>query len=198
MSTRGCIGVYNTKGELKIAQIISSDSYPESTGDDLLEYISSIDLNTLDIRLNNVEFLTDDEYQDIEDKIKKKKLSWNDFPHLMCGWEIVNYVYNEGYFVKRTINKWGDGKLKKLHNSEKFFKDSLWCEWAYIVDLQKQTFEVYRGFNRYPLTPKDRFYYLQDIDAKANEGVNGEEHKPVKLVLTLPLNQLPPTLTEFV
>lgn len=45
-----------------------------------------------------------------------------------------------------------------LVNSEEFAADSLFCEWAYVIDLDKNTFEVYQGFNKKPIDKTERFF----------------------------------------
>lgn len=44
------------------------------------------------------------------------------------------------------------------------------------------TLEVYEGFNKTPLTSKDRFFYMQNDEM---------EYYPVKLVVALELDNLP-------
>jgi len=38
--------------------------------------------------------------------------------------------------------------VRGLVNEKAFAKDSLFCEWAYVVDLDKETLEIYQGFNQ--------------------------------------------------
>jgi hypothetical protein len=54
------------------------------------------------------------------------------------------------------------------HND--FIKDSLFCEWAYILNVDDKTFEIYRGFQssppkagRYKDFPVDGGYYACDL-----------------------------------
>ena len=54
----------------------------------------------------------------------------------------------------------------ELRNEITFAKDSLFCEWAYVVNLDTEMLEVYRGFQETPLEPSDRFYHLQEENSK--------------------------------
>ena len=75
-----------------------------------------------------------------------------------------------------------------------FAGESLSCEWAYVVDSDKRTFEVYEGFNKEPLDPSERFASAPvDVGATSMEG--GRYH-PVKHAKTWPLDGLP-TNEEF-
>lgn len=74
-----------------------------------------------------------------------------------------------------------------IHNDYNFVYDSLQCEWAYVIDYKEWTFEVYKGFNKSPLTPKDRFY---------RNGYRKGEYYPVKMVKKYDLNKLP-SVDEF-
>lgn len=74
-----------------------------------------------------------------------------------------------------------------------FAGESLMCEWAYVVDLDARTFEVFRGFNKEPLTAGERFADQPPSDYVPSDGV---KYQPVKHVRTWPLNALP-TDEEF-
>ncbi len=90
-----------------------------------------------------------------------------------------------------------------LINQESFAKDSLYCEWGYVIDLDKKTFEVYEGFNKECLTEDQRFNHLdiknpellEEGDLYEKDGEKYWYH-PIKMVVSYPLESLP-TLPEF-
>jgi len=65
-----------------------------------------------------------------------------------------------------------------VQNSQEFAKDGLFCEFAYVLDLDKNVLEVYEGFNR---GEPGRF---------GNEA-NEDGYKPVGLIKTYSLDDLP-------
>lgn len=83
----------------------------------------------------------------------------------------------------------------KLQNSLNFAADSLFCEWAYVIDLDKNTFEIYKGFNSIPLTNKDRFYFLmeeaEEIIKERKRLARIDTYYPVKKIKEYDLNNLP-------
>lgn len=76
-------------------------------------------------------------------------------------------------------------------DSAGFLADSLFCEWAYVINLDDCVLEVYRGFQSEPHS-KGRYaapsgcsvYYLP-----ARDGCS--VYHPVALVASLPLDDLP-------
>ena len=81
-----------------------------------------------------------------------------------------------------------------LEDDINFAADSLFCEWAYVIDLDKRTFEVYEGFNKEPLNEDERFFFLEEKSYKEHRGV--DQYHPVKLVKSWSLDELP-TGEEF-
>lgn len=67
-------------------------------------------------------------------------------------------------------------------SSLEFAADSLFCEWAYVLDLDRNTFEVFEGFNEKPLAEGERFAFLEP---QANGG-----YHPVRHVATFPIDDL--------
>jgi len=63
--------------------------------------------------------------------------------------------------------------------------DSLFCEWAYLIDLDRHRFEIYRGFQR---RPHRRGRWSTQSPRIAH---SGGRYWPVRLVRRWPLRALP-------
>ena len=70
-------------------------------------------------------------------------------------------------------------------DAKRFPQDSLFCEWGYLVDFDKDTFEVYRGFQDAP-HEAGRFA-ARDL----RTGYATGQYYPVKLIGSWPINALP-------
>lgn len=158
MSTRNLTVVINGE-EMKVAQYGQCDGYPEGQGKTVLEFLKGCDLEKFRETLNNVSFL------DPEDsKLHERKPELDMF----TAAKVLKLIY--------------DGQATELSDSREFTMNSLFCEWVYVINLDDETLEVYRGYNKEPLTEKDRFY---------NNGYKNGEYYPVKIVKTYSLKKLP-------
>lgn len=73
-----------------------------------------------------------------------------------------------------------------VRNDLDFAANSLFCEWGYVIDFDKEIFEIYRGFNERPLTENDRFYFLAE---KEREG--GAEWHGIRKCTEYGLDSIP-------
>lgn len=186
MGTRHLIAVV-VDGEYKVAQYGQWDGYPKGQGVVILNFLREHSLEVLTTKVRQCKYLPEKtinalwkKYGAVDgsislDKAEKMK---KDYPELSrdTGAKILDLIYS---------SKKGLG----LEDSLDFAKDSLYCEWAYVIDLDKRTFEVYKGFNKKPVNKSERF---QSEPQKGKE----EQYYPVRLVQTFSLDKLPP-VEEF-
>lgn len=101
--------------------------------------------------------------------------------------EELKQIYDEiGKNENESVDVWNHEK--NCINSDfcinnNFLKDSLFCEYAYIINLDNNTFEFYVGFNKNP-NAKGR-YAKYKID-----NLIGEKYYGVKLKKVIPLNDI--------
>ena len=182
MGTRN-LTIVHKNGEYKVAQYGQWDGYPEGLGVTLLNFLKNVNMDSFRNAIDNVSFYTKEELEDIDkyiDDMRKDipNYEWQRyFPHLSrdCGGDILNRIVFKG--------------VDKVKNSINFAADSLFCEWAYVIDLDINKFEVYKGFNHEELNSNERFYFLEDKRDKEN--IVGKDYHPIKFVKSYDLNNLP-------
>ncbi len=168
MGTRNLTAVM-VGGKYKIAQYGQWDGNPGGQGVEALGFMRGVDLEKFKAALAETRFLSTEEMKEIDAKYGSDWI--NHYPHLSRdhGAKILGMVLKGA---------------KELKNSIGFAGDSLFCEYAYIIDLDKGTFEVYEGFNHGPVT-EGRFI-------SGDESLeNTDGYGPVKLVKTYQLDNLP-------
>lgn len=168
--------------DYKIAQFGQWDGYPEGVGAKILQFLKEkMDRPLMEKRLREITFLNEEDINLINES--------GDIPAQFSrdiGGDILELVQN-----KVLVQRFGryDWVMDKLFNRLSFAADSLFCEWCYVVDFDKNTFEVYEGFVKEAHTG-ERF---SDIQSEKT----GREYYPVKLVKTYDLNNLP-SQEEFI
>ena len=159
MGTRHLIAAFKD-GEYKVAQYGQWDGYPSGQGVNCLKYLKKYNKDKLLKALSLSSFISKDD----------KTIGQGYLPE-----------FNRDTSVG-ILSLIEESNGLKLYNDMNFAKDSLFCEWAYVIDFDSDTFEVYKGFNTEKLTEGDRFY---------DEKFNIDEYKPVKLLSSYDLNDLP-------
>jgi hypothetical protein len=160
-------------GDFKIAQYGQWDGYPTGQGVTVLEFLSNFERAAFEKKLRAASFLTDDEIEAINaDPLWKEK-----YPYLSrdAGAEILSMVLNAPDGIK-------------LLDKRSFAGDSLFCEWAYIIDLDAGQLEVYRGFNHSPLDASERFAHLPSYTTDYGER---NTYYPIRKIKSYPLYDLP-------
>ncbi len=163
-------------GEIKVAQYGQWDGYPSGNGIVILEFLrNNPDLSKLAANVDNAVIPTEEQKRgflieagmdpknddgwvtsDISDRFE------NAHPSLSrdMGAKVLEYV--------------NETEVPELSLDTDFVTDGLYCEWAYLVDLDANTLEVYCGYDVKPLSEENRF---------------GDD--AIVLVQKFPLNDLP-------
>lgn len=144
MGTRHFVGVI-ADGKYKIANYGQWDGYVEGQGARVLDFLSNADMAVFGDKLNNCRFITNDE-------IRKMYVEAGDDPNNNSGWishDVATRFNNRHPSLSRDT---GAGILDIVYNSEEevplwnsedFFADDTWCEFAYIIDVTNGTLRCY-------------------------------------------------------
>lgn len=173
MGTRHLIAAY-IDGECKLAQYGQWDGYPEGAGEAVVKFLKGADLRRFAGKLRNTifvpdDFITKEEWEANPSLVKAKH------PQMTreAGWKVLVMIHNHK-----------GPEPFPLMNSIDFAQDSLFCEYAYIINMDASVLEMYVGFNHEPVHHWQRF---------SEYGRNNGGYYPIKLVASYPFNHLPTT-----
>jgi len=169
MSTRGAYGfrIHQTD---KVTYN-HCDSYPTELGIAVLTFIRNTPIKKLKIIAEKIALIQKNDIPTHEQKEKYKK-----YADLSVAEQSLDDWYCLLKKSQGNLGAYKDGLIHMIDSIE-FLFDSLFCEWAYIINLDTNNLEVYRGFNKDP-TSSGR-YASKSHDDKAYYGVS--------LILEIPL-----------
>ena len=192
MGTRN-LTIVQFGGEYKIAQYGQWDGYTEGQGATILGFLlESGNKEKLKNALSRVRFI-DSEGKDKEfiEEYDKNAPEWSSEPDKRTPeqkrWFETYITRNIGGEILGSVANSKDLEIL-LKDSIDFAADSLMCEWAYVVDFDNNTFEIFKGFNQEPLAEDERF---KNAVLEKDYSSVAKEYKPVKLFIKYDLDNLP-------
>lgn len=198
MGTRN-LTVVKYNNDIKIAQYGQWDGYPEGQGRVIVDFLMGDgNVEKLKEKLGRVRFI-DHEGQDKkfiesynekapsfssdpDNRSDEEKEWWDTFMTRDLGAEILKNVANSN---KEEII---------LNDSFDFGNDSLFCEYAYVVDLDQDLLYVYEGFQE---KPHNKGLWA-NLDKQESDEDN--EYYPVKPIgkMAIDLEKIDESFTSFV
>ena len=141
MGTRGAIGFIMNEEE-KITYN-HWDSYPEALGNGILNFLNTTNIEDLGEKVKNIQMIN-------EDSKPSPHQIQRCINNLTINLEVGDQSQEDWYCLLREaqgdLNKYC--QVGMMIDNKEFLEESLFCEWAYIVNLDTKKLEVYKGFNK--------------------------------------------------
>lgn len=170
MGTRNLTAVY-LDGEYRVAQYGQWDGYPEGQGLTCLHFLrNKLDEKTFKHNLMKLHFADDKKLKALAKEFGASEdgtIRVDDYARFKKAYPELHR--DTGAEILEMIQ---DGRARILQSDINFAADGLFCEWAWVIDLDKKSFEAYQGFRHDPLTENDRFYFLRDLEENGYSGVH--------------------------
>jgi hypothetical protein len=189
MSTRGTIG-YVIDGKI-YATYNHFDSYPDGLGQDVVDFCKQITKenkwNEFKENAKKVELVKEDDKvpEDIQEKYsgflndQVGKQSKDDWYCLLRDIQGIS-----------TLEAISYGTVFHMIDGVGFLEDSLFCEFAYILNLDTDEIWFFKGFTHNPLTEAENPFGFSN--EKPEIGLsNSSKYYPVKLVGKCKTNKIP-------
>lgn len=175
MGTRGAVGFrVNRQDKLQYNHF---DSYPEGLGHEVLEFIKNETIDSLKEMANKIEMV--DEYIAPSSEQIKECSKWSNC-EIKEGEEIDWYSLLRS--AQGNLSVYNNG-LKYMLNANSFMLDSLFCEYAYVINIDNQKLEFYSGYNKIARKGKGR--YADKMQAGSTNNFHG-----VVLIKNYDLNEI--------
>jgi hypothetical protein len=149
------------------------DSYPSGLGAIIKDFICKYPIQELKKTCDRI-ILVSGEVEPTDEQIRE----CNNYLNLSVGKQDVKDWYCLLREAQSTPEEYVS-KLRYMIANLSFIKDSLFCEWGYIINLDTEKLEIYKGFQK---TPQNNRYHF--VPKKKDDYAN------CKLVKEIPLNEV--------
>ena len=178
MGTRGMYGFYQN-GVTK-ATYNHFDSYPEWLGKKIVDFIRNTTIEEMNEIFDRI-IMVDENDKPTAEQIAECITYYND----MVSTGSVDDWYSLLRNAQGDLNAYKNGLRYMIDNSD-FIKYSLFCEWAYIINLNDNVLEIYKGFQK---SPQYNRYYIEESDSG---------YYNCRLLVKFPLDNIPENWLEEV
>lgn len=163
-----------------LAKYCQWDGYYEGQGRVITDFLRTPgNIERLRYRADDLRFISMEELRDrwveVGAKLDDGWVSWDVSQEFRRRWPELHRDMG-GEVLRRICETEGEFKTA---DDLAFAADGLFCEFAYVIDFDDNTFSWYQGFHREPLADTERFAFLND---KAENG-----YFPVKEMGRVPL-----------
>ena len=176
MGTRHLTCVFSNN-QMRIAQYGQFDGYPDGAGFEICDFIHRTNMDEFRSKVEKVTQVTEEKMNSINSQFESKD-----------GWMTLAESERYGKAYPEFYRNTGAGILDLVMNKgvtevnldTDFVNDSLFCEYAYVINLDTNELEFYEGFQK-QIHSQGRF-----ANSNANEG----GYYPVKLVAQIPFENI--------
>lgn len=176
MGTRGAVG-FRTNKQDKITYN-HFDSYPSGLGQDVLDFIRRHSLEEIKTAAQNIQLIQKNSIP-TEEQIREC-MPWTNL-------SVSNQSTSDWYCLLReaqgNLDAYIDG-LKYMTDNQSFLLDSLFCEYAYIINVDTNQLEFYSGFNKKSRERKGRYANIRPEDSRP------DSYYGVALLWKIPLTMI--------
>ena len=172
MGTRNLTIVKHNE-EIKVAQYCQWDGYPDSAGLHILNFLQECNKEDFKHNLEQCSWATEEDLEKAEEFIKS--IEESNLTIHADTWHAVFPAFhrNTGCRILELIcPPYGGPKRMLLQNSFKFGGDKVFCEWAWVIDLDSNQLEVYSS-------------------SDGSKGIFEDLDDPVRLTVSWDLDNLP-------
>lgn len=182
MGTRGAYGFY--KNGIDKITYNHFDSYPEGLGKEIVRFCKETSIQEMNEIFDRIE-LVDESMSPTPEQIERNKDHF--VPAILDnGSKTMHNWYWLLRGAQNGLDAWKNGLIYMI-DSAQFLQDSLFCEWAYVINLDKNVLEVYKGFQKTP--QRNRYYRAESYDEDS-------DYYNCALIAEFPLNNIPENWIE--
>lgn len=169
MGTRN-LTLIKKDGEYRLAKYCQWDGYYEGQGKTISEFLRKEgNIEKLRKRADDLTFISEDElrsrWASVGANPDSNTVSFEVAERFDEQWPELSRDTG-GDILEMIVESEGEFATK---NDLNFAADSLFCEYAYCIDFDDNTFSWYHGFNQTPLAENERFYFLNEKSSAFDE-----------------------------
>jgi hypothetical protein len=191
MGTRGAVGfildnkVYATYNHY--------DSYPDGLGQEMINFCKDLvsDNDTLEIfkcHADNVILVNQQDMAtpDLVEKYKQFSSTSVSVQKVEEWYCLLHSLQGVGILEQILI-----GNVNHMIDSVEFLKDSLFCEYAYLLNLDTEEIMFFEGFNTEPIDPDNDPLGFASFKPEETREIERNTYYPVKYLGSCPIDNIP-------